>query len=804
MVHILSVVLIPDMLKNYFTIALRNLFKHTLFTVINISGLTAGIACVMVIVLYIGDELSYDRFHKQSDRIFRVVQEHSFTDATQQLATTSGPVAGALMQDFPEVQKAVRILLRKNVVLTFADKQFDGEHMALTDAEVFDVFSFTIVQGNPQEALRQPYSLVLTEATAAKYFGKEEAMGKRLKVNGTDYTVRGVIKNIPQQSHVHFTFLASISTIASAEWMNNWGITSLWTYVLLKQNTDVEALRHKLSVFTEKYHGPEYVTKIKYHLQPLTQIHLHSNMAAEIEPNGDIQYVRIFGAVAIAVLLLACINYVGMATAMVSKRMREVGLRKTLGAHRWQVSLQFFAESFILTLAATAMAVVVVLLCLPVFNQFANKQLSLASLTYTHLLFWVVIFICISVGSGAYPAWYLSKFEPTQVLRGNIFLGGGRKLRKLLVVIQFTFSIIILVISMITYHQLDFIRNSHLGFKKENLIHIKVRNRAQWKGKTDLLKQAFLKIPSVTAAAASLNFIGEELDGSDVRRAHAGADENRLLSIAAVDYDFIETMQLQVVAGRAFSRHFSTDTSAAFIINEAAMRKFGWRTAQEAIGQELVYLGGGRTTEPIIGVVKDFHFASLHQQVQPLLMICWPSMLSSINVRIKPGNTSETLAAIENTWKKVSPDFPLEYEFAEEALDKLYRQDEKAGTLFSIITYMAISIACIGLFGMASFSASRRIREIAVRKVLGASTYAILWLLVHEFLGLVLLAMLIASPIAYYSVNVWLQNFAYQVPVTLITFIEAGMIVTLVALFTVSYQSIKAALANPVKSLRSE
>jgi putative ABC transport system permease protein len=792
------------MYKNLLLLAWRNLLKHKVFSIVNIAGLAAGIACVLLLLLYISDELSYDRFHTRADRIYRVVQTQYFTGAAQPLATTSGPVARALEATFPEVEKAVRLFFRKNVVLTFADKQFYGENMAIADAAVFDVFSFKLIRGNPTEALRQPYSLVLTEETAAKFFAGQEAIGKVIKVNGTDYTIRGVMENIPAQSHMHFSCLASISTFESSPWIKDRGITGLWTYVLLKPDTDVQALKSKLPVFTEQYHGKEYVKKIAYDLQALTRIHLYSDMAAEIEPNGNIQYIRIFRATAIAVLLLACINYVSLATARAAERMKEVGLRKTLGAYRWQISLQFLAESLLITCVAAVAAVVLAVLCLPLFNQLAGKALALTGFGLGYLVYGLLIFVCVGIGAGAYPAWYLSGFQPTRVSPGNRYLHSRGNLRKLLVVAQFAVSVIILVATITAFKQLAYIRESHLGFNKENLLHIKVRNRAQWRGKTELLKQEFLRIPSVRAATASLNFMGEELDASDVRLAHAPAGNNHLLSVAVVDYDYIETMQLQMVAGRAFSRAYATDTSAAFIINEAAVRQFGWHRAAEAIGQKLEYLGGGRTTEPIIGVVKDFHFASLHQQVQPLIIMCWPSMLSSVSVRIQAGNMAKTLASIAHTWRALSPDFPFEYEFADEALAKHYKQDETAGRLFSLFAIVAISIACMGLFGLASFTTVRRTKEIGIRKVLGAGTYTVVWLLIREFLGLSLLAILVACPLAYYAVYVWLQNFAYHVPVNIPAFIYAGSGVLLVTIITVSYQSIKAALANPVNSLRSE
>jgi putative ABC transport system permease protein len=792
------------MLKNYLTIAVRTLVRQAVFSSVTIIGFAVGMSCVMLISLYVWDELQYDRYHQHSERIYRLVQKQYFTGTSQALATTSGPVAAAFHNNYPEVEAAARIFIRKNALLSYENKQFYGENVAFTDPAVFDIFSFKLVKGDGENALKQPNTMMLTEKTAQKYFGKEEALGKIIKFNNKPYTVTGIVKDLPANSHFRFSSLASLSTLEQSPWMLNWGITSLWTYALLKPHADVASLEKKLPAFIEKYHGEGYSRRISYHLQPLTDIHLYSQMAAEIEPNGSMLFIRIFSAIALFILLLACINYVNLSTARATERMKEVGMRKIVGARRFQVILQFLAESLLTSLLSFGVALLVFMLSLPIFNQLIGKAFTWHSLDKQMILLSLLIFVMAGLLSGMYPAWYLSAFRPIKAMKGNInSIQAGIDFRKILVVIQFTMSVILLVATFVSYQQLKYIQTSQLGFNKEHIINIKVHD-THWRGKTELLKRELSNVPGVAKVAASLNFMGEELDGSDVRLAGAPEEENKLLAVTFVDHDFIETMQMQIAAGRSFSNQLASDTSAAFIINEAAAKAFGWASAEEAIGKELEFLGGGRMKEPVIGVVKDFHFASFHESVQPLLLMCWPSRLSSLSIKLRPDNPSGTLAQLEKKWQSLSPNFPLEYQFADEVIDKLYQSDQRAGKLFAVFAALAIGIACLGLFGMAVFTARKRTKEIGVRKVLGASASQIILLLCKDFISLILISVLIASPIAWYGMHHWLNNFAYHIELNIIPFFIAGVMAGTIALLTISHQAIKAALANPVKSLRHE
>ncbi|QHT68314.1 FtsX-like permease family protein [Rhodocytophaga rosea] len=792
------------MLKNYITIAVRTLVRQAVFSSVTIIGFSIGMTCVMLISLYVWDELQYDRHHQQHEQIYRVVQQQYFTGTSQALATTSGPVAAALQKDYAEVEKAVRIFIRKNALLSSGERKFYGENVAFTDPSAFKVFTFQFIAGNANDALAQPNTMVLTESTAQKYFGREDPIGKIIKLNNTPYTINGLIKDPPANSHVHFSCLASLVTLEQFPWMQNWGITSLWTYVLVKPQTSIAALEKKLPAFVEKYHGEGYSERISYQLQPLIDIHLYSNMAGEIEPNGNILFVKIFAAIAIFILLLACINYINLSTARATERMKEVGLRKMVGAHRFQVASQFLIEAVITSLLAFVMAVLLFSISLPVFNQLTGKAFSWYTLDSNMILVSLIIFILAGLISGLYPAFYLSSFRLVNAFKSNVtHIRTGLDFRKVLVVVQFTVSVVLLIATFIAYQQLQYIQSSHLGFDKEHLINVKVRD-AQWRGKSDLLKQQLSTVSGVAKVAASLNFMGEELDGSDVRPAGTPEEATKLLAVTFVDYDFIETMQMQMAAGRAFSNQFAGDTSAAFIINEAAVKAFGWSSAEEAIGKELEYLGGERMKEPVIGVVKDFHFASLHQQVQPLLLMCWPSRLSSLSIKLRSGDPAITLAELDKKWQSLSPDFPFEYQFADDAIDKLYQSDQRAGQLFAVFAALAIGIACLGLFGMTVFTARKRIKEIGVRKVLGASINQIILLLCKDFISLVLISILIAAPIAWYGMHQWLNNFAFHIEINIIPFIIAGAIASSIALLTISHQAIKAALANPVNSLRNE
>jgi putative ABC transport system permease protein len=790
------------MFKNYFKIATRNLLKHKGYSFINVLGLAIGIACCVLILLYVWEELSYDRFHRHAERIYRVVQEQRFEGTVQQVAVVAAPVAPALANDYPEVEVVVRLRPR-TLLVSYGERKFYGERIAYADSSVFALLAFPLLKGNPATALSAPNQIVLTENMAQKYFGSEDPMGKTVKLhNRFDYTVTGVMKNVPANSHIRFDGLASFSTFHDEPWMNNWGVNLLWTYLRLAPGASPEALNKKLPDFVKKYRGEETLANISYYLQPLTNIHLHSHFVAEMGPNGDIVYVYIFSAIAIFILLIACINYMNLATARSAKRMKEVGMRKVLGAHRMQIIKQFLAESILLAFLALLCAIVVAEVALPAFNSFAGKALSLRYRSDL-LILSALLFVGLIVGilAGAYPAGFLSAFQPVTVLKGKLRSGpGAATFRKALVVSQFAISIMLMSGTAIVLQQVEFVKSKHLGFNKEHLINVPIRD-GSLAGKTEMIKAEFLKNPQIVSATATSDFVGSFFGQSTVQQEGSSEQAQWIMSVLYVDDDFIRTMEMQLVAGRNFSQKIASDTVESFILNEAAVRKMGWQTAAEALGKAIHTMG---RQGPVIGVVKDFHFASLHQEVGPLVMMYDLDEVLPITVRIRPENIAGTLAFLEQTWNRISPAWPFEYSFLDEDLDALYKADLKVGQVFGVFAFLAIFIACLGLFGLAAYTAEQRTKEIGIRKALGATVNGIIGLLSKEFLQLVLVANLIAWPVAFFAMRKWLEDFAYHIEIGMTTFLLAASVALIIAFLTISYQAIRAALANPVEALRYE
>jgi len=790
------------MLKNYLKIALRNLLRHKGYSFINVVGLAIGMACCILILLWVRDELSYDTFHPEGDRIYRVVQEQRFSGSVQQVAVVAAPVAPALANDFPEVEIAVRIRPRPHLV-SFGEKKFFGERIAYADSNVFKLFAFPLLRGNPETALATPRSVVITESMAKKYFGDEDPVGKVVKFdNRHDYAVTGVMKDVPFNSHIRADAIATFSAFYDESWINNWGVNLLWTYIRLKSGVSPQALNQKLPGFTKKYRGEETLANISYYLQPLRDIHLRSHLVAEMSANGDVAYIYIFSAVGVFILLIAAINYMNLATARAAQRVKEVGLRKVLGAYRLQLIKQFLGESLLWSFFALLCAIVVVELALPAFNEFAGKSLVL-SYRADALVLAALLGVCVLVGmmAGSYPAFFLSAFQPATVLKGILRSGHRAALfRRVLVVSQFSIAIILLVGTIVVFQQLSFVKSQHLGFTKEHVVGINVRDRAL-SGKTEMVKAEFLKTPQVVSATATSNFIGQFLGQTTFQP--EGDDQSKwLMSELYVDADFIETMEMQIVAGRDFSRAIAGDSTTGFIVNEAAVKTMGLQTPEAALGVRL--RRGDSRNGPILGVVKDFNFNSLHREIEPLVMIYDPKDILPITVRIRPEEVAGTLAALEQTWNRLSPAWPFEYSFMDESLDALYRADEKVGQIFGSFAAIAVAIASLGLLGLAAFTAERRTKEIGIRKVLGASVSGVVALLSKEFLQLVVLANLIAWPVAYFAAKKWLEEFAYRIDLGLTAFLLAAATALVIAFVTVSLQALKAALTNPVESLRYE
>lgn len=784
------------MFRNYLTVAVRNLLKQKGYTFINVTGLAVGIACCILILLYVQHELSYDRFHEKADRIYRVAQEQRF-GTVQQVAVQAGPVGPALAADFAEIETAARININQCVV-RYGDRIFPKEKIVFTDSTIFDVFTFPLLQGNEAGALNQPGTMVLTESMAARYFDADDPIGEVLTVDGEPYTITGVMKDVPSNAHFDFAALATLSSLDLPH-IDNWGTNSFWTYVVLAGGVSPDQVNARMQDLIIRHRGEETAKVISLYMQPLKDIHLHSDMVAEMGANGDIVVVYIFSAIAIFILLIACINYMNLATARSVTRMREVGVRKALGAYRLQLIWQFLSESFLLTFVAIITAVVLVEISLPVFNRFLGTNFSgnmLDNVTVMAGLF--ALFIIVGLLAGAYPAFSLSRFRPSAVLKGTLPLASaGALFRKGLVVLQFTISIVLIVAVAVSYQQLQYVHHKHLGFEREYLVNIDVRGGSQ---RGELLKREFLKQTGVTDATLSNPAFGSWLPQTSVVPEGAPRTEEILMSILRADPDIVETAGLQIAAGRNFSYEIASDSQSAAIINETAVQTLGFSSPEEAPGKQI----GRDRPVTIVGVIRDFHFSSLHNKIEPVVILWSPRLLTDLTIRIRPENMPATLSSLEKTWAALVPDEPFLFTFVDERIDQLYKKDAVLGNVFGIFALIAVFVACLGLFGLASFTAQQRTKEIGIRKALGSSSSEIVLLLSKDFARLVLFAFVVASPIAYLVMKSWLENFAYHVSIGVGTFVFAGVTALFIAMATVSFQSIRASLVNPSRALRYE
>ena len=801
------------MLTNYIKIAWRNLQKHRTFSFINITGVAVGLACFLLIALYLRDELSYDRFHANADRIYRVSRTFLSSDGAPslRLAQAAPPFGPLLKQDFPEIEQVVRTLDNSGLV-RYKEHSFNEENLYFAEASLFRVFSFDLTSGNPDHALVNPFSIVFSRPMAEKYFGTESPIGKIVRLNNQyDLTVTGVFEPLPPQSHFHPSFLLSFSTlndnrVYGADGLRtNWSNNSFNTYVLLNERSDPQRLERALPAFQNRHvpavEGRKPSTFSVLNLQKLTDIHLRSHTDSEVEPTGDISYVYLFSAIGLFILLIACINYMNLATARSAGRAKEVGMRKVVGALRSQLIGQFLSESLLLVTLALGIAIGLVVLCLPALNDFTQKQLSFQQLLDPVFL-GVLIGITLLTGlvAGSYPAFFLTSFRPLGVLKGQIgsALRTG-KLRQGLVVTQFSIAIVLIISTAIVYNQMSYIQNYRLGYQKEQMLLLPDLGDSTTNYET--LKQQLVQTGAVRDLGRSSRVpSGRLLDSYDARtlKGDTMAPVSINLRALRVDYDFIPTYQIGLAAGRNFSRSYLTDTSMV-VLNETAVRLLGW-TPEQAIGKPFRY---GPANGQIIGVTKDYHFESLHQSVSAIAMILTPRQLNYLSIPIQ-GNIPAGVQRVEAVWKRFFPERPFDYQFLDERFDRLYARERTQQTLFSIFAGIAILISSLGLFGLSMFMAEQRTKEIGIRKVLGASEVSLIALFSKDFMKLVVVALLIASPIAWYAMHTWLNDFAYRTDIHWWIFLLAGGLTVGIALLTVSFQSVKAALMNPVKSLRSE
>lgn len=790
------------MIKNYLKIAWRNLIKNKAHTFINMAGLSVGLVSSLLIMLWVQNELSVDAFHKNKARLYNVYERRYFDNKISGQYNTPGVLAAEMKKVFPEVEYAVNAVYNENNTFMAGKKVLKYQGGA-ADADFFKMFSYPLLQGNVQTALSSPLSVAISRKMAESFYGSPQAaIGKTIRFeNKKDFTVSAVFENLPANTLEKFEYLLNWSAFvienpSAKEWGNNWPRTS----IMLREDANPALFGKKITHFLDNYDTGQkkgvYTTQLD--IQRFDEKYLHGNFAGTKFQEGRIEYVNLFSIVAVFVLLIACINFMNLTTARSVKRAREIGVRKVVGAVRSVLIKQFIGESLLITSLAVMVSLVLLVLLLPLFNQVTQKQMGLP---FDQVDFWlklVGITLVTGLVSGSYPALFLSSFNPVKVLKGALKLDSGTTLfRKGLVVFQFSLSVVMIIGTIIVARQMNFIQSRNLGYDRENLIYLPADGELGSKYtvfKTEALKMAGIQSISISGSKPTI------IDNGTVGVEWTGKDPNNSIRFVqtAVGYDFINTLKLNLLAGRDFSKDFSTD-SAGYIINETAMKRMGYTNP---IGQPLTLWGRKGT---IIGLIKDFHLNSMHEPILPLII--WLNKgenYGSLLIRTEPGKTKEALASLETLAKQMNPEFPFSYSFSDEEYQSLYKSEQIVGKLANAFAVLAIFISCLGLLGLAMFTAEQRVKEIGIRKILGANVSSLFALLSSEFLVLVIIALLIASPIAWYAMNKWLQGFAFHTQIQWWVFVLSGGVTVLIALATVSFQAIKAALVNPVKSLKAE
>ncbi|RXF70611.1 ABC transporter permease [Arcticibacter tournemirensis] len=803
------------MIRHFFQIAWRNLLKRKFYSFINITGLAIGMTCCVLISLYIRNELSYDQYHVKKDRIYRVLQTfRSVQDGeTLSLPTPAdyqvwgcAPVGPALHADFPEVEKVVQFMSPVSLLLEKGEKRFQQDNLLCMDSTAFDVFSWKMLYGDPRTALTAPNSIVLTHTVAQKFFGNENPVGQMLRVDSQySYMITGVMEDVPPNSQFTFNGLISMSTVRKyrAEMFDWWGYVDFYTYVLLKKNTSISSLEKQSSSFVKRRNSGDKGYAISF--EKMTDAYLHSAAKRQPGPTGSLLNVYLFSCIAVFIMLIACINFMNLSTARSLERAKEIGVRKVLGVRPSSLMIQFLSESILLSLSAAVIALVLAQAIIPMIGKLSGKDLSYTNFLTPLLPFYMTAFaVVVGLLAGIYPAWFLSGFRAISVLKGKFKPSGeGVSFRKILVVFQFTLSVALIAGTTIVYNQLKYVNRHDLGFQKDQMLVLNFEGDEKVQQNIEIIKKAIADQPGVVSVAASRAVPGEFLPNAGTQiQTPQGQMAEQAPFIYEIDFDFIPTYRIPVIAGRPYSRSYTTDSAHAMVINEAAARLYGYTRPADAVGKKFDQWGRSGT---IIGVVKDFNFRSLHQAVEPLtLRYGYSYSLNRISVAIKGDNVPETLAGLRKTWNQIVPHRPFLYHFLDESFSAQYEADQHFGQLFTFFSCLAIFIACLGLFGLSTFMAQQRVKEIGIRKVLGSSVSGIVVLLSKDFIKLILIGIIIAVPLCWWAMDKWLQGFAYRINVGPLVFIEAGLIAMSVALITIAWQSVKAAMGNPVQSLRNE
>lgn len=788
------------MFKNLLKTVLRNISKNYLYSFLNILGLSLGITSALFLIVYMTDELSYDKYHENADRIYRVQSHISETDDEYTRLVVQIPFADQVVQDYPEVESACRFSIFERALFSYKEIEFIEEKFFYADTTVFDIFSYSFICGNPATALNRPNDIVLSKTIAAKYFGDTEPLGLTLKSGDTFYEVTGVIEDVPTNSH--FRFDALVSRLSLRDEYRSWGQFLVFTYLLFPENVNVEDFEVKMQEMYTKYMAPIFEKmgiSIEYELMPITRIHLDSDNAGEPEPTGSIVYVDIYGLVALFLILIATMNYMNLATARSARRAREVGLRKVFGSSRVTLIAQFLIESITLTVISLIICCVFLILFLPSFNHIAGKNFEASIIVAPEVLASIIsLIILVGIIGGSYPAFYLSKFSPAHVLKSASGSSkSGSFTRKILVVVQFSISIAMIVCTLVVYSQLNYLRNKDQGWNMENVISLTLPNGEAQSNMT-LLKQNLIKGTNILSVGATNTPVGEGSGKGLFIIETSDGMAPRGVNWTVIDHDFIKTLDIQMVKGREFSEDIPSDTRNGVIVNQTLANRMGW---EEPLGKKVERGDENRLRADVVGVIKDYHQTGMYNEVESLLMLY---RIDNPILYIKLGNsTKEALEYIEKVWGEIFPNHSFNYEFLNRRFEEQFMADRNRGTVFTLFTALAIFIACLGLFGLASFTVEKRTQEIGIRKVLGASEGSIVQLISREFLFLIIISMAIAFPVSWYFMRNWLENYVYSISLGFMLFLIPGLIAIVLTTITISFHAYKAAITNPAETIKS-
>ncbi|MBR9999334.1 MAG: ABC transporter permease [Cyclobacteriaceae bacterium] len=795
------------MIKNLLTISIRNILKDRIYSLINLLGLTVGITCSLFLVFFVMDELSYDRFHENKEDVYRVVTQITEVDNQFTWAVAQIPFAPAVKKDYPEVTAYARLAGTGRMMFKKGETNVYEEDLMFADSSTFDLLTFPFIQGDPETALYDPFSVVINRDLAIKYFGRTDVVGESLVGENDSYKITGVIENLPKNTHLNeITGFISYNSQEARNLEGHWGNFGVFTYIHAPGLTDPAAFEEKLEQVYDNYCAEifeQFGITFKYQLQNIQDIHLYSHTTGEAGVNGDIAYVYVFSAVAFIILLIASINYMNLATARSLRRAREVGIRKVMGSTRRQIIAQFLIESLLFTFLALLISIVLVLALLPFYNDLLDKGIGISFLLKKEIVFSLLgIVALVGILSGSYPAFFLSSFRPVTVLKSNSSSKTSNPLmRKILVIIQFGISVTMIISTWVVYDQLEYLRTKDLGFDKDQVVRITLFNE-EMRERIPVLKEELKKLPSVsevgTANTSPGYGIGKNLINVEDSE---GAMVERGIDLYGIDYDYIPALGLRIVEGRNFSRDFPSDTAGAVLVTEAMAKRMNW---DEAIGKKFQFgVGEDDPFVEVIGVVRDYHHRSLYDIIEPILFYLNESN-NILHVKINGNDPSRSLAEVEGAWKQVFPNRPFEYNFLDQEFDEQYRNDQRQGKIFSIFSFLTIIIASLGLLGLAAYTTQQRTKEIGIRKVVGAGLHNIVFLISKDFLILILISIILAFPLAYFFIEDWLQHFAYRIEIDYMVFPLAAFLALAITFLTISYHTFKAAGTNPATSLREE